>query len=410
MSVIYALVILSSLYIAIIGLFFLFLRAFMLRSGSSTLVVYKLWWIFIVGFVLLFSLYFIKTVSSIPSAVSQFIQMPTLWVSYRYNLSWSWKDILLIAMMAVSVLLLSRLVINYFNLKKALLLNSNEETFYIKTPFLKFPVAFGVLHPTVFVPCDFQQAYNASQQRLLLAHERVHCTRFDPLLLVLYKILVSLFWFHPVIYLVNSCIKKDLEISCDEHVLNVSKQASKYSKLLLQLNQQSRPLFKQTELYCSSSSLLKERIMLIKNLKPQSAFSSLVSRSLLALSIVGLFVTTTVLAERVILSDNPEQVPLVPKPPSLSKSPASEPHAATQLVALSTPRPLYPRAAAVAKISGYVVVEFDVLTDGSVKNPVVVDSKPKGIFDVEAIKSVQHYKFAPVAEQIKARRKVKFSM
>jgi protein TonB len=78
-------------------------------------------------------------------------------------------------------------------------------------------------------------------------------------------------------------------------------------------------------------------------------------------------------------------------------------------VALSTPRPNYPSKAAQNNISGYVVVEFDVLTDGSVKNPKVIDSEPNEIFDKQALISVRKYKFEPVSEKIRVRQKVKFS-
>lgn len=57
--------------------------------------------------------------------------------------------------------------------------------------------------------------------------------------------------------------------------------------------------------------------------------------------------------------------------------------------------PRYPRRALRNGIEGYVVVSFTVATDGRVKDPVVVESKPTGAFDQAAINAVLKFKYKP---------------
>jgi protein TonB len=58
-------------------------------------------------------------------------------------------------------------------------------------------------------------------------------------------------------------------------------------------------------------------------------------------------------------------------------------------------QPQYPRRAAIAKIEGFVKVEFTITTTGSVTDPKVVDSKPPRVFDREAIRAILKWKFKP---------------
>lgn len=58
----------------------------------------------------------------------------------------------------------------------------------------------------------------------------------------------------------------------------------------------------------------------------------------------------------------------------------------------------YPYAALSAGTLGSVLVEFDVAADGTVRNPEVIQSIPKNIFDEEALKSVRRFTYAPAME------------
>jgi protein TonB len=57
--------------------------------------------------------------------------------------------------------------------------------------------------------------------------------------------------------------------------------------------------------------------------------------------------------------------------------------------------PVYPRRALSRGIEGYVVVEFTVTKSGAVKDPVVVEAEPSGIFDRAAINAALKFKYKP---------------
>ena len=57
--------------------------------------------------------------------------------------------------------------------------------------------------------------------------------------------------------------------------------------------------------------------------------------------------------------------------------------------------PTYPRNAIRMGREGYVLIEFDVDTDGSVLDPYVVESEPTGVFERSAIKAVRKWLFSP---------------
>ena len=57
--------------------------------------------------------------------------------------------------------------------------------------------------------------------------------------------------------------------------------------------------------------------------------------------------------------------------------------------------PVYPRRAQTRGIEGYVLLEFTVTKTGAVKDPVVVEAKPTGIFDRAAINAALKFKYKP---------------
>ena len=57
--------------------------------------------------------------------------------------------------------------------------------------------------------------------------------------------------------------------------------------------------------------------------------------------------------------------------------------------------PTYPRNAIRMGREGYVLIEFDVDTDGSVLDPYVLESEPTGVFERSAIKAVRKWLFSP---------------
>lgn len=57
--------------------------------------------------------------------------------------------------------------------------------------------------------------------------------------------------------------------------------------------------------------------------------------------------------------------------------------------------PIYPRRAQSRGIEGYVIVEFTVTASGAVRDPIVVEAQPEGIFDQAAMDAALKFKYKP---------------
>ena len=87
----------------------------------------------------------------------------------------------------------------------------------------------------------------------------------------------------------------------------------------------------------------------------------------------------------------PRAVPL--PPPPTSQSPIGV-MTDGPLVALVRVEPTYPARAQAQGIEGFVIVRFDVTTDGRVSNAAVVESS-HAIFESAAVKAAERFKFKP---------------
>jgi len=58
-------------------------------------------------------------------------------------------------------------------------------------------------------------------------------------------------------------------------------------------------------------------------------------------------------------------------------------------------QPVYPRRALSRGIEGYVIVEFTVATNGTVREPLIIEAIPANIFNRAAVKAVLKFKYKP---------------
>lgn len=107
------------------------------------------------------------------------------------------------------------------------------------------PATLGLWRPQVVLPADFETRFDASQQALVLAHERRHVARFDPWANAAAALLRCLFWFNPLFHLAAARMRHDQELACDADVLAAHpQQRRRYGDALLnaQLALQTAPL------------------------------------------------------------------------------------------------------------------------------------------------------------------------
>jgi len=83
-----------------------------------------------------------------------------------------------------------------------------------------------------------------------------------------------------------------------------------------------------------------------------------------------------------------------PVPPTGTRLPSFGEFTDGPLVVMVRVAPVYPARAIAREIEGYVVVQFDVTTNGHVANAVVIESTDS-LFDKAAIRAAEKFKFKP---------------
>lgn len=68
---------------------------------------------------------------------------------------------------------------------------------------------------------------------------------------------------------------------------------------------------------------------------------------------------------------------------------------ASELTAISRVNPNYPEHLRLRRIEGEVLVEFTVTREGTVSDPVVINSEPSGVFDPLVLQAVSRWHFQP---------------
>lgn len=97
------------------------------------------------------------------------------------------------------------------------------------------PFTYGFIRPRIVLPKRMLN-YSQTELFLILDHEYYHIRHFDALFSSIFLLLCCINWFNPFIWLMFKQIKQDLEMACDENVLNHQKTdlRRQYALLLVQ--------------------------------------------------------------------------------------------------------------------------------------------------------------------------------
>lgn len=106
---------------------------------------------------------------------------------------------------AVSLFLLSRRLKGSVRLRDNIYLSD-----YVPTPFV-----IGVVRPRIYLPSSLRE----SEMDYIILHERTHIQRGDHITRMLAFLALTVYWFHPLIWVAYYLSGKDMEMSCDEAVM-----------------------------------------------------------------------------------------------------------------------------------------------------------------------------------------------
>lgn len=137
--------------------------------------------------------------------------------------AWIWI-IGLVALLLYSVISYIRL---HYKVQDAILLKEN----IFQSEKVGSPFVFGFFKPRIYLP------YSLEEENLtyVIAHEKMHIKNRDHLLKPIAFIILSVYWFNPLVWLAYYLFCKDLELACDEWVIwNLETEDKKaYAKALV---------------------------------------------------------------------------------------------------------------------------------------------------------------------------------
>jgi bla regulator protein BlaR1 len=95
------------------------------------------------------------------------------------------------------------------------------------------PGVFGLVKPVLLWPRGMAKRLTAGQIEAVLAHEVCHVRRRDNLIAAVHMVIEALFWFHPLIWWLETRLVDERERACDEEVVRWGHDPVVYAESIL---------------------------------------------------------------------------------------------------------------------------------------------------------------------------------
>lgn len=131
----------------------------------------------------------------------------------------------------VGILLLYA-IFSYVRLRKRMSTAIRIEGNLYRSERTGFPFVLGLIHPKIYLPVNLDEDAMAH----VIAHEQAHICRRDHWWKPLGFLLLTVYWFQPLLWVAYVLLCRDIELACDEKVIRDMdrEQRADYSQALLQ--------------------------------------------------------------------------------------------------------------------------------------------------------------------------------
>lgn len=106
-------------------------------------------------------------------------------------------------------------LISYLRLRKKLSVSLRQDGCIYICDEISSPFILGLFRPRIYLPSDLSQA----AKPYVLAHEQAHLRHRDAWWKLLGFLLLSVYWFHPLVWAAYALFCRDLEMACDERAV-----------------------------------------------------------------------------------------------------------------------------------------------------------------------------------------------
>lgn len=188
-------------------------------------------------------------------------------------------------LIGIAVLLIYSIIsLIKLNLKLKISMNLRDNIYiadYITSPFV-----IGFIKPKIYLPPNLSE----HEREYIIAHEQIHIKRFDHITRLVSFVVLAVHWFNPFVWLAFILSNKDMEMSCDEAVMNKLDKdiKSDYSNSLLRFAV-SKNVIHPTPLAFGESDT-KARIKNIMKYKKVNKITAVVLG--LAIAVFGIFLVS----------------------------------------------------------------------------------------------------------------------
>jgi TonB family protein len=99
------------------------------------------------------------------------------------------------------------------------------------------PGVWRIFRPVIVLPENISDHLSERELESVIMHELIHIERRDNLTATLQMILCAVFWFHPLVWMIDRKMLADRERACDEEVCRLGGQSGVYAASLLKVLQ-----------------------------------------------------------------------------------------------------------------------------------------------------------------------------
>lgn len=149
---------------------------------------------------------------------------------------------------------------------------------------IQTPITYGIFRPRILLPARMDLS-DTETLLFVLQHELFHIKRMDILWKILVDCTVCLYWFNPAVWVYMCCVNRDLEISCDEHVLKKEgfQARERYASALVRMAEADAKMEPVSQGF--SHNALEERVVAVMYYKKTSVWAVVLGFVLTAASI-----------------------------------------------------------------------------------------------------------------------------
>ncbi len=134
------------------------------------------------------------------------------------------------------------------------------------------PLTYGVLRPVILLPEDMERG-DETALTYILTHEYIHIRRFDSVAKLVFAAVLCVHWFNPLAWVMYVLANRDLELSCDEWVMDTlgGREKASYALTLINMEETRSRCFSPYNHF--SKLAIEERIEAIMKYKKASVLA-----------------------------------------------------------------------------------------------------------------------------------------